>query len=170
MSSVYKAVICAELLDGSEMWELTSMEKTLQSFHCKCAWYVTRKHIQPGPDDFKGKNWYIKQRCCKFQNYTASRPIYERHLLSNPIVKNTRHLFDGALIYSMDIHFLDARRPVKLTTVPVYHHRSQLTNYGTMGQYNNLVWMPVRKKYTGCLVQIWVQQENKNSNTSTSHR
>jgi hypothetical protein len=31
-----------------------------------------------------------------------------------------------------------------------------LTNYCPMGQYNNLGWMPVLKKHTGCPVQVWV--------------
>jgi hypothetical protein len=43
-----------------------------------------------------------------------------------------------------------------------------LTNYRTMGQYNNLGWMPVLEKYTGCPVQVQVQQENNYSNTSMS--
>ncbi len=46
MASVYKAVVQAVLLYGSESWVLTlAMEKKLQSFHRRCARFITGQHI-----------------------------------------------------------------------------------------------------------------------------
>jgi hypothetical protein len=98
MSSLYKAVVQAVLLYGSETWVLTgAMEKTLQSFHWECARYITGKHIRPDLNDLEGKiricplsdaileeagllpvQEYIKQRRSTIQNFTTSRPIYEK--------------------------------------------------------------------------------------------
>jgi hypothetical protein len=95
MSSIYKAAVQAVLLYGSETWVLTgAMEKTLQSFHRKCARYITGKHIRPDLNAPEGKIWicspskgileeacllpvqeYIKQRQSTIQTFTTSRPI-----------------------------------------------------------------------------------------------
>jgi hypothetical protein len=52
------------------------------------------------------------------------------------------------------------QRVVRLKTV-------NLTRFWYFYRYENLGRMPVLRKYTGCLVQVWVQQENKYSNTGT---
>jgi hypothetical protein len=42
MASFYKAIVQSVLLYGSESWVHTlAMEKQLQSFHCRCAHYIT---------------------------------------------------------------------------------------------------------------------------------
>ena len=52
MASVYKTVVQAVLLYGSESWTLTLvMEKKLQSFHRSCARYITGQHIRQNPDE-----------------------------------------------------------------------------------------------------------------------
>jgi hypothetical protein len=51
MATIYKAVIQAVLLYGSESWALTeSMERRLQSFHSRCARYITGQHIRQNSD------------------------------------------------------------------------------------------------------------------------
>jgi hypothetical protein len=58
MTSIYTLVVQAILLYGAESWVLTgAMAKTLQSFHQKCARYITGKHIRPDPTDIEGKTW-----------------------------------------------------------------------------------------------------------------
>jgi hypothetical protein len=52
MATVYKAVVQAVLLYGSESWVLSlTMEKKLQSFHRRCARYITGQHIRQNPDE-----------------------------------------------------------------------------------------------------------------------
>jgi hypothetical protein len=107
---MYKAVVQAVLLYGAETWMLTgAMEKAHQSFHRKCARYVTGKHIRPDPNDIEGKTWicpssagvleeigllpiqqYILQKRAMLQNYISSRPIYGQCLHSRAIVRHSR--------------------------------------------------------------------------------
>jgi hypothetical protein len=55
MTSIYKKVIQAVFLYGSELWVLTAtMESALRSFRQKCTRYITGKHIQPDPNDPDG--------------------------------------------------------------------------------------------------------------------
>ena len=51
MASFYKAIVQSVLLYGSESWVMTlSMEKQLQSFHRRCALYITGQHIRQNDD------------------------------------------------------------------------------------------------------------------------
>jgi hypothetical protein len=51
MTSVYRTVIQAVLLYGSESWVLKQqMERSLESFHHKCARYIMGQHIQKNTD------------------------------------------------------------------------------------------------------------------------
>jgi predicted HTH transcriptional regulator len=45
-------MVQAVLLYGAEL-----MEKALQSFHQKCARYISGQHIQPDTIDIEGKMW-----------------------------------------------------------------------------------------------------------------
>jgi hypothetical protein len=51
MASIYKAVVQAVLLYGSESRVLTSgMLQKLDAFHHRCARYITGQHIRENPD------------------------------------------------------------------------------------------------------------------------
>jgi hypothetical protein len=51
MASIYKAVVQAVLLYGSESWTMTSsMCKKLQNFHHRCARHITGQHIRMNTD------------------------------------------------------------------------------------------------------------------------
>jgi exonuclease III len=50
-ASIYKAVVQAILLYGSETWAVTTqMEHKLEVFHRRCARSITGQHIHPNPD------------------------------------------------------------------------------------------------------------------------
>jgi hypothetical protein len=51
-TSVYKTVVHAVLLYGSETWATTNaMVKKLENFHRRCARFITGQHIRKLPDD-----------------------------------------------------------------------------------------------------------------------
>jgi hypothetical protein len=51
ITSIYKAVVQAVLLYGCESWvPMPQMEQSLQSFHHKCARYITGQHIRKNAD------------------------------------------------------------------------------------------------------------------------
>ena len=105
MASFYKAIVQSVLLYGSESWVLTlTMEKELQSFHRRCARYITGQHIRQNEDGTwtypSSKNVlemaglctiqeYIKRRRNTVIKYAKSRFIYRqcedsKILASNP--------------------------------------------------------------------------------------
>jgi hypothetical protein len=52
MATIYKAVIQAVLLYGSESWAMNNtMECRLQSFHSRCAHHITGQHIRQNADE-----------------------------------------------------------------------------------------------------------------------
>jgi exonuclease III len=108
MASFYKAVVQSVLLYGSESWTLTlSMEKKLQSFHRRCARYVTGQHIRQNPDETwtcpssemvleKAGLWtiqeYIRRRRATVKMYAASQPIFQRCRESSPLASNINQI------------------------------------------------------------------------------
>jgi hypothetical protein len=104
MASVYKAVVQAVLLYGSESWVLTRpLEYKLQSFHRRCARYITGQHIRQNLDG----SWtcpssaavleqaglctiqeYIQRRRTTVETYARSLPIYNRCEASHPLASN----------------------------------------------------------------------------------
>jgi hypothetical protein len=105
MASVYKTVVQAVLLYGSESWALTlAMEKKLQSFHRRCARYITGQHIRQNPDESwtcpssetvlkQAGLWtiqqYIQRRRKTVEPYARSRPIYQQCTISQPLASST---------------------------------------------------------------------------------
>lgn len=101
MASVYKAVVQAVLLYGAESWVLTlAMEKKLQSFHRRCARFITGQHIRQNPDESwtcpssktvlkQAGLWtiqeYIQRRRSTVLRFAQSRPIYQRCVASRPL-------------------------------------------------------------------------------------
>lgn len=125
MASVYKAVVQAVLLFGSETWVLTlGMEKKLQSFHRRCARYITGQHIRQNPDESwtcpssstvleQAGLWtiqeYIQRRHNSVRVFATSQPIYQQCEASHPIASNPNQLVwwrkatrQGGLTYSPD--------------------------------------------------------------------
>jgi exonuclease III len=108
MASIYKAVVQAVLLYGSESWVLTqSMEKKLQSFHRRCARYITGQHIRQNPDE----SWtcpsseavlstaglwsiqeYIQRRRSTVKKYVQSKFIYRQCEESRPLASNPNQI------------------------------------------------------------------------------
>jgi hypothetical protein len=104
MASIYRAVVQAVLLYGSESWVLTNaMLQTLQSFHHRCARFITGQHIRQNED----KSWtcppsayvlnlagllpiqeYIEKRRKSVEPYVFSRPIYQQCVQSRPLARN----------------------------------------------------------------------------------
>jgi hypothetical protein len=98
VASIYKAVVQAILLYGSDSWTLTTaMGKKLQSFHHRCARYIAKQHIKMNLDG----TWthlardeilkttglctiqeYINLRRETILKYTRSTQIYSKCLLS----------------------------------------------------------------------------------------
>jgi exonuclease III len=108
MASFYKAIIQSILLYGSESWTIAknTMQK-LNSFHRRCARYITGQHIRQDRDgswiypnskttlenaglETIGK--YIERRRRTISEYTGGRAIYRRCLKSQPIASNINQL------------------------------------------------------------------------------
>ena len=108
MATVYKSVVQAVLLYGSESWVLTlTMEKKLQSFHRRCARYITGQHIRQERDGEwtcpssetvlkQAGLWtiqqYIQRRRNTVELYAQSRPIYQRCVTSQPLASSPNQL------------------------------------------------------------------------------
>ena len=108
MATVYKAVVQAVLLYGSESWVLSlTMEKKLQSFHRRCARYITGQHIRQNPDEswtcpssssvlLKAGLWsiqeYIQRRRSTVMKYAQSKFIYRQCEASIPLASNPNQL------------------------------------------------------------------------------
>jgi hypothetical protein len=111
MGTFYKTIVQSVLLYGSESWVLTKpMIKKLQSFHRRCARYITGMHIRPNdPNDLDGE-WtypptatvleaaglwpileYIRRRRETVLRFASERYIYRKCLASSPLA-NTRNL------------------------------------------------------------------------------
>jgi hypothetical protein len=104
MASVYKTVVQAVLLYGAESWVLTlDLEKKLQSFHRRCARYITGQHIRQNPDGTwtcpssaevlsQAGLWtiqeYIQRRKNTVKKYAFSTPIYQACKISQPLASN----------------------------------------------------------------------------------
>ena len=108
MASFYKAIVQSVLLYGSESWVITQkMLHSLQSFHQRCARFITGRHIWM---DVNG-HWtypssgvtlnhagllpiedYIKSRKASIMKYAEARPIYNTCKASTPIASNPRQL------------------------------------------------------------------------------
>jgi hypothetical protein len=84
-----KTIVQALSMYGSESCVLKdAMERTLQSFHQKCARYTTGNCIRPEPSDPEGEKWicppsegvleeqyYVNQRRNSIEKYITMRPI-----------------------------------------------------------------------------------------------
>jgi hypothetical protein len=108
MTSIYRTVIQAVLLYGSESWVLTQrMELSLESFHHKCATYIMGQHIRENTDG----TWmcpvcsevlekshllpfqtYIEKRRNTITEYILLRPMYKRCVESIPLARNTNQI------------------------------------------------------------------------------
>jgi hypothetical protein len=104
MASIYRAVVQAVLLYGAESWVLTkAMEQTLQTFHHRCARYITGQHIHQNLDG----TWtcppsaqvleqaglspiqdYIAKLRKTVERYVLSWPIYQRCMNSRGLARN----------------------------------------------------------------------------------
>jgi len=122
MASFYKAIVQSVLLYGSESWVLTlSMENELQSFHRRCARYITGQHIRQNADGTwtcpsskdvleQAGLWtiqeYIKRRRNTVMKYAESRFIYRQCVASKPLASNPNQLVwwkpDGGDFISTD--------------------------------------------------------------------
>lgn len=108
MASFYRAVVQSVLLFGSETWVLTQpMQQRLDSFHKRCARYITGRHIRQNPDGTwtyppsdavleEAGLWtiqkYIARRRATIFRYVSSRPIYAQCVNSKPLASNNRQL------------------------------------------------------------------------------
>jgi hypothetical protein len=125
MASVYKAVVQAVLLFGSETWVLTlGMEKKLQSFHHRCARYITGQHIRQNPDEswtcpssstvlMQAGLWtiqeYIQRRRNGVKSFAQTQPIFRQCEMSHSLASNPNQLVwwcnatrQGGLSFSPD--------------------------------------------------------------------
>ena len=101
MASFYKAIVQSVLLFGAETWVLSqSMERKLQSFHHRCARFITGQHIRKNDDDTwtcpssegvlrAAGMWtiqeYIERRRSTVMRYASNRDIYKRCETSKPL-------------------------------------------------------------------------------------
>jgi hypothetical protein len=104
MAYFYKAVVQAVLLYGSESWVITErMRKAVESFHNRCARFITGEHIRQKPNG----EWilppttevlkkckmrtileYIERRRQTAKTFMTNRPIYEACIDSTPTASN----------------------------------------------------------------------------------
>ena len=109
MGYFYKAVVQSVLLYGSETWVLsTRMLQLLESFHYRCARYISKMYIRKLPDseqwDYPDRKqvlatcglWtikrYIECRKTTITSYAKSRPIYEKCTTSTRTPMNVNQL------------------------------------------------------------------------------
>ena len=108
MATIYKAVVQAVLLYGSETWVLSlAMEKKLNSFHHCCARYITGQHIRQNPDESwtcpsskdvlaQAGLWTIKEYVRRRRNTVTkdigARFIYRQCETSLPLASNPNQL------------------------------------------------------------------------------
>ncbi len=108
MASFYKAIVQSVLLFGSETWVLSQlMERKLQSFHHRCARFITGQHIRKNNDDTwtcpssegvlrDAGMWtiqqYIGRRRSTVMRYASDRNIYKRCVASKPLASCNKQL------------------------------------------------------------------------------
>jgi hypothetical protein len=108
MASVYKAVVQAVLLYGSESWVLSlAMEKKLETFHRSCARFITGQHIRQNQDGSwtcpsstgvleQAGLWtiqrYIQRRRNTVIKFAQSTPLYQRCVHSQPLATSPNRL------------------------------------------------------------------------------
>ena len=100
MGYFYKAVVQAVLLYGAETWVLSSrMLQFLDSFHHRCARFISRCHLRLKPDG----TWvtprstsvlqkcslftiaeYIRRRVATISDFIFERPIYRQCVQTRP--------------------------------------------------------------------------------------
>jgi len=101
MASFYKAIVQSVLLFGAETWVLSrSMDRKLQSFHHRCARFITGQHIRKNNDDTwtcpssegvlrDAGMWkiqeYIGRRRSTVMRYASDRDIYKQCVASTPL-------------------------------------------------------------------------------------
>ena len=132
MASFYKAIVQSVLLYGSESWVITlSMEKQLQSFHRRCARYITGQHIRqnddgtwtyPSSENVLGMAGLctiqecIKSRRDTVMKYARSRFIYRQCEESKTLASYPNQAVwwkpDGGIIST------DAETPVRVAISP----------------------------------------------------
>jgi hypothetical protein len=108
MATFYKAILLSVLLYGSESWVISkSMLRSLESFHRRCARYITGRHIRENADG----TWtcpdssttlsmagllpidqYIRTRAATVMKYAKERFIYRRCLSSGPLASSVNQL------------------------------------------------------------------------------
>jgi hypothetical protein len=106
MATIYRAVIQAVLLYGAESWAMTNtMVKRLQSFHNRCARYITGQHIRQNADE----TWtcpptkevleragllpiqeYVTKRRSTIKVYSENLEIYKKCIVSRPLPSNPK--------------------------------------------------------------------------------
>lgn len=108
MATIYKAVVQAVLLYGAESWVLSlAMEKKLNSFHHRCARYITGQHIRQNPDEswtcpsseyvlIKAGLWtikeYVRRRRSTVRRDIVAKFIYRKCEASQPLASNPNQL------------------------------------------------------------------------------
>jgi hypothetical protein len=108
MASIYKAVVQAVLLYGSESWAVTvAMGKRLQSFHHRCARYISGQHIRmnvdgtwtcPSSESVLKQTglWtideYLLRRRETIKKYVIGTEIYKKCMASKPLASNPKQL------------------------------------------------------------------------------
>ena len=132
MASFYKAIVQSVLLYGSESWVLTlAIEKQLQSFHRRCARYITGQQIRQNEDGtwtypssesvlemagLRTIQEYIKSRRNTVMKYARSRLIYQQCEESKTLASNPNQAVwwkpDGGLTST------DAETPVRAAISP----------------------------------------------------
>jgi hypothetical protein len=104
MASFYKAIVQSVLLFGAETWVLSqAMERKLQSFHHRCARFITGQHIRKNNDGTwtcpssegvlrEAGMWkiqeYIERRRSTVMQYASDRDIYKRCVSSTPLASS----------------------------------------------------------------------------------
>ena len=108
MASFYKAIVQSVLLYGSESWVLNKrMLLSLESFHRRCARFITGRHIKENADgtwtypDSKTTlsqagmqpiDEYIRRRVLTVMDYSKERLIYKQCIESKPLASNGNQL------------------------------------------------------------------------------
>jgi hypothetical protein len=108
MATFYKAIVQSVLLYGSESWVLTKrMLLSLESFHRRCARFITGRHIienadgtwtYPGSAETLSQagmypmGEYIRRRVLTVMGYSKERLIYKQCIESTPLANSVNQL------------------------------------------------------------------------------